>query len=440
MQPATTYRQSMRTGFYVAVIISLFILFLGWWFGSMNSILNMNDRVMAIGRLFGLLAGWSVVMEIILMSRVPFIERAFDLQEISDLHRLNGYALLIAISGHFGYQLIGYAQTAHLSWWAQFLAFNSYQYEDVLWATIGTLIFFGAGAISVRMIRSKMRYEWWYVIHMTIYFGILLTFLHQIKLGGDFIANFWFAAYWYALYILAFVVWAWYRVVRQFALFAKHQFKVMSIEKTATNTYSIVLTGKNLREFEYEAGQYATWRFMTPSLWYEAHPFSFSSSPGMEVLRFTVKASPDLTQRLLRLKPGSLVMVDGPRGNFTADRAAETPNAVLIAGGIGITPFLSNIRQLLHDGKNVSLLYAVRTPEDVAFSDELRQLQAYGLKINFFVDSAGQRITNDVLSQVAREDTTVYICGPDGMSKALVKNLKQLGISSKNIVTERFAY
>jgi len=440
MQPATTYRQSMRTGFYVAVIVSLFILFLGWWFGSMTSILSANDRVMAIGRLFGLLAGWSVVVEIILMSRIPFIERAFDLQEISDLHRLNGYTLLVSISGHFGYQLVGYAESAHLSLWSQFLVFSSSQYEDVLWATLGTVIFFGAGAVSIHMIRTKMRYEIWYLVHLTIYFGILLSFLHQIKLGGDFIANFWFAAYWYALYILAFAVWAWYRVVRQFALLVKHRFKVLSIEKTATNTYSVVLTGKNLREFDYEAGQYATWRFMTPSLWYEAHPFSFSSSPGMEVLRFTIKASPDYTKRLMKLKAGSYVMVDGPRGNFTADRAAETSNTVLIAGGIGITPFLSNIRQLLHDGKNVLLLYSVRTPEDVAFSDELRQLQAYGLKISFFVDSAGQRITNDVLSRVAHEDTTIYICGPDGMSKALVKNLKQLGVSSENIVTERFAY
>ncbi len=440
MQPATTYRQSMRTGFYVAVIASLFILFLGWWFGSMTSILSANDRVMAIGRLFGLLAGWSVVVEIILMSRVPFIERAFDLQEISDLHRLNGYTLLVSISGHFAYQLIGYAETAHISWWSQFLAFSSSQYEDVLWATLGTIIFFGVGAISIHMIRTKMRYEIWYLVHLTIYFGIYLTFLHQIKLGGDFIANFWFASYWYMLYILAFVVWAWYRVVRQFVLFVRHRFKVLSIEKTATNTYSVVLTGKNLREFDYEAGQYATWRFMTPSLWYEAHPFSFSSSPGMEVLRFTIKASLDYRERLMKLKVGSYVIVDGPRGNFTADRAAETSNTVLIAGGIGITPFLSNIRQLLHDGKNVLLLYAVRTPEDVAFSDELRQLQAYGLKINFFVDSVGQRITYDALSRVAYEDTTIYICGPDGMSKALVKNLKQLGVSSENIVTERFAY
>jgi predicted ferric reductase len=432
-------RRKMRMGFHTAIAVSLVLLFIGWWNGSITELLSANDRIMAIGRFLGLLAGWSVVLEIILMSRIPFIERSFDLQEISDLHRLNGYMLLATISGHFAFLLVAYASPLHLSLWSQFIAFNSGQYEDVLWASIGTVIFFVAGGLSVRLIRSRMRYEWWYLIHLTIYLGILLGFLHQIKLGGDFISSSWFAAYWYALYILAFVMWLWYRVFRQVAMLIKHGFKVLAVEKTARNTYSIVVTGRNIRNYDYDPGQYATWRFLTKDLWYEAHPFSFSSSPSTNTLRFTIKASDDLTERIVRLKPGSYVLVDGPRGNFTPDRA-KTANAVLIAGGIGITPFLSHSRQLLHDGKKVSLLYAVRTADDIAFKDELRQLEAYGLNVYCFVDANGQRITDDVLKRVANQDTTVFICGPDGMSKAMTRSLKRLGMHRSSIVTERFAF
>lgn len=406
----------------------------------MQSLLSVNDRVLAVGNLLGLLAGWSVILEILLMCRVPFIEYSFDLQEISDLHRLNGYVLLGTISGHFAFTLVGYASPVHAPLWSQFLAFNGSQYDDVLWATIGTVIFFVAGGLSVRAVRSRMRYELWYLIHVTIYFGIFLTFLHQIKLGSDFIASFWFAAYWYALYILTFGLWGWYRVLRPAWLFSKYRFKVQAVEKTASNVYSVVLEGRNLRDFAYEPGQYATWRVLTPELWYEAHPFSISSSPGMDTLRFTFKASPDFTERMQRLRKGSWVIVDGPRGNFTANRAADTQNVVLVAGGIGITPYLSNIEQLLRDGKRVTLLYAVRSPGDVAFTNELRQFEARGLTIRLYIDSKGQRITDATLRDVVNDGTTVFVCGPDAMSKALVGSLSNLGLPAKNIVTERFAF
>jgi predicted ferric reductase len=440
MDTSLDYRNLMRSGFYAAVVVSLVLLLTGWWNGSITTLATMDDRMIAIGRLFGLLAGWSVALEIILMSRIPFIERSFDLQEIVDLHRLNGYSLLFTISAHLAFLLVGYADPSHLSLWSQFWAFNSSQYEDVLWATLGTLIFFGAGALSVRLIQARIRYEVWYLTHLAIYFGIVLTFLHEIKLGGDFISVFWFTSYWYALYILAFMLWAWYRLLHPFGLMIKYRFQVVRVEKAAKNTYSIILKGHRLQEFAYEPGQYATWRFLTPDLWYEAHPFSISSSPGTNYLRFTVKASADLMQRIIKIKVGSYVMVDGPRGNFTAVRAAETSNVVLIAGGIGITPYIATMRQFLGQGKKVSLLYAVRSYDDIAFVEELRQLEAAGLSISLFVDQQGQRITVDVLEQFARADTTIYVCGPDGMSRSLVKSLKGFGVAKESIITERFAY
>lgn len=439
MQTMADERRTLRKRFYFAVAVSLGIIFVGWWMGSMTHLSTFNDRILALGRLFGLLAGWNVVLEIILMSRIPFIEYAFDLQDINDLHRLNGYALLATISAHLAFLLVAYADPLHVSLWAQFLSFLGPAYEDVLWATLGTVIFIVAGGLSVKAIRSHLRYEYWYIIHLTIYFGIALTFLHQIKLGGDFIASFWFAAFWYALYILSFVLWVWYRFARPFWLMMIHRFTVVSVEKTARDIYSVVITGQNIRDFMYRPGQYATWRFLTPSLWYEAHPFSFSSTPGTNTLRVTVKASPDLIKRIVALKPGSPVMIDGPRGNFTADRT-ETNQAVLVAGGIGITPFLSNIRHLLNQGKKVSLLYAVRSVEDIAFRDELERLEAMGLRINCFIDDRNQRITDDVIKKVASPNATVYICGPDGMSRALVKQFKHHGVPSSQIITERFAY
>lgn len=435
----TTKRKLMRFGFYVGVLITLAGIMFGWWTMNGANLNSYADRLIAIGRLFGLLATWSVIIQIILMSRVPFIERNFDLQDNIQLHKYNGYALLATISGHVVFLTLGYALPMHISLWDQTITFNT-QYEDVLLATIGTAIFFVASFLSINALRTKMRYEVWYLIHITVYAGILMTFLHQVNTGGDFIHNFWFTAFWYALYILAFVVWLRYRLLNPLWLAYKHRFQVQSISQTALNTYSVTLTGYDIGVFDFEPGQYATWRFLSRGLWYEAHPFSISSPRGSNYLQFTVKTSPELTEKIASAKPGTSVLVDGPRGSFTAERAERTPKVVLIAGGIGVAPYLSTMSELLEKGKEVSLLYSAKANADVAFREQLIQLQTRGLKIRLFINELNQQITPEVLDSIAQDDTTIYICGPDGMSKAFVKTLRNLGFSKKYIITERFAF
>jgi len=435
----TTKRKLMRFGFYVGVLITLAVIMIGWWSMNGGNLNTYGDRLIAIGRLFGLLAAWSVIIQIILMSRVPFIERSFDLQDNIQLHKYNGYALLATISGHVIFLVLGYALPTNTGLFDQFILFNT-QYEDVLLASLGTVIFFVASFLSINALRKKMRYEIWYLIHITVYAGILMTFLHQINTGGDFIHNFWFTAFWYGLYILAFVVWLRYRMANPLWLAYKHRFQVQSIVQTALNTYSVTLTGYNVRDFDFEPGQYATWRFLSNGLWYEAHPFSISSERGADYLQFTVKASPTLTAKIASVKPGTSVLVDGPRGSFTAERAEHTQKVVLIAGGIGVAPYLSTISALLEKGKDVSLLYSAKANADVAFRTQLVQLQARGLKISLYLNEMNQQITPEVLQSVAQDDTTIYICGPDGMSRAFVSTLRNLGFSQKNIITERFAF
>ncbi len=436
---ATKQRAKMRRLFYIGLITGLIILTAGWWAGSGTDLGAPGVRLVAIGRLFGLLAAYSIILQIILMSRVPFIERNFDLQDTIDLHRLTGFSILGAISGHIVFLVLGYAAPTHTALWTQFIDMNT-QFEDVLWATVGTILFFAASAISLRAIRLRMRFELWYAVHLTIYLAILLTFLHQIKTGGDFIHNFWFSAFWYGIYILAFILWLWYRVTRPLYMFTKHQFRVHSVEKTANNTYSVYVSGRDMNHFAFMPGQYATWRILTGDLWLEAHPFSISSPRHGDLIRFTAKASGNFTQQLEHLQPGALVLIDGPRGSFGADRAQDTSNVILIAGGIGVAPYLSTAGILLDQGKHVTLLYAVQTDADIAFGNELIELQRRGLTIRTFIGDKNGRITDDILTAIETDDTTVYICGPDGMSRSFYKILKDNDFPVRRIITERFAF
>ncbi len=424
--------------FYVSFVAVLAIIMVSWWQGSGVQLTSSTDRLVAIARLFGLLASFCILLQILLMSRIPLFERNFSLEETINLHRLNGYALLFMIVGHVVFMTFGYRTGASTSLWQQFVLLNT-GFEDVYKATIGTVIFFCATFLTLRLVRKHLTYELWYLTHLTVYFAILLTFMHQVNSGGDFIKHTWFKYFWYALFAVVFGLLAYFRFAKMFIHAWQYDFKVQSIVCEAEGIYSIYIDGRNARHFQFIPGQYASWRFMTGYLWLEAHPFSFSQSPGHKLLRITAKISGDFSNKISQIKPGTRVLLDGPRGAFTS-HLAKNKSVTLIAGGIGVAPFMSKIPGLLELGKKVTLLYSVRDPQTLAFRSELKELQTQGLNLQTFVTSRGSRITTDILTSTISKQTTVFICGPDAMTKSLPIELKQHGLPKDNIITERFGF
>lgn len=438
MRRTVKYRRHVRFGYYLMFLILLSVALFGWWQGSSQDLGSVSDRLMAVGRLFGILAAFSVLVELLLMARLPAIDHYFDLQQIVDAHRLNGYSILFFISAHVVVLLVSYSQPTNLSLLDQFVEFNT-SYQHVLLASIGTAILVAAGALSVKLVRSRLPYEAWYATHLLMYVAIGLTFLHQVPVGGDFMASTWFGWFWYGLFAAVGLLWLGYRVLRPWFKLWRHQFRVHSVVPITHDTFSVFVTGQSIGKFRFEPGQYADWRILAPGLWLQAHPFSISSPYNNTFMRFTVKVGGDYTRRLAQVKPGTPVLVDGPRGSFGAERAEQAERVVLIAGGIGVAPFLSTANTLLAEGKQVTLLYAVKTFADAAFLEELKRLQGFGLVVLLYVADQHYRITPEVLAAHVAPNSTYYICGPDGMTLSFMQVLKQCGVADKQIITERFA-
>ena len=436
----------MRTKIYIySLLAAVFgVMAFGFYTGTMQSITGSTAKVIAIGRWMGIVMAFSILVELLLMARLPAIENNFDVDDISQVHRWNGYVLVYSILAHVVFLTVGYAWQQDNGFIGQFIALNT-DFEDVLLATIGSILFFVIAISSVRAARKAVRYETWYYLHLIAYIAVGLTFLHQINSGSDLITQDWLRWYWIAIYAILFAMLGYYRFIRQFVYMRRYNFTVSSVQQEAKDIYSIYMTGKGLARFKFRAGQYATWRFLATGYWGQAHPISISSPPGAAMLRITFKAtSGDFSQSLINIPTGTRVLLDGPRGAFTASRAS-CDNVLLLAGGIGVAPMIAMLAQLAKRHKKVVLVYCVRHRQELAFAADIRHLQQIYPNITCIAhesSTAGRITAQQALHYVDNDShgTSVLLCGPSGMADCLKTDLVAQGVPAHHIIAEQFKF
>lgn len=180
--------------------------------------------------------------------------------------------------------------------------------------------------------------------------------------------------------------------------------------------------------------------------WTEPHPFTISSAPEEGRLRFTMKVLGDWTRKVREeLEPGGRVTVRGPYGRFDTLKT-DNKKQVWIAGGIGLTPFLSKIRAMEPgDERQVHFVYAARNEEEAIFLDELKTRAAELGNITLYplFSDAGEFARIDVAKERLPDQLDAYeyfICGPKPMVDGLMKDLKNEGVQRPKIHTEAFEF
>lgn len=179
--------------------------------------------------------------------------------------------------------------------------------------------------------------------------------------------------------------------------------------------------------------------------WNEPHPFTISSAPGEDKLRFTMKVLGDWTRKVREeLQPGGTVQVRGPYGRFDATTAGE--KQIWLAGGIGLTPFLSKLRAMEKgDSRQIHLVYAAREAQDAIFLDELKDRAAELGNVTLvpLFSDEGNFARVDMMKQKLPDPLNTYdyfMCGPKPMVDGIMKDLKKEGVSRSNIHTEAFEF
>lgn len=435
------------------IIFSLFglntaFVFLVWLDSTGLSFPDPAYAILRLGGLLGLLSALAVLYQFILQCRLPVLEKYVGTPLIHRLHRYNGYAIFWLLIGHITLVTLGHSKLHEVSFIKQYFDQVLY-FPYVLLAGISFWLIMFVVIASITMVRKRLKYEYWYGIHLAVYAAILLGFLHQIKNGTTLLMTDWFKTYWIVFYILVLASVAYFRFIRLVLRYQKYGFYVDRVVPETKDTVSIYIgTKKPLPEKFFIPGQFGIWRFFDKNLWWQAHPFTISSGSPKNGLRLTPKNAGDFTADLQNIKPGTKLFFDGPHGVFTTERF-ENKKLLLIAGGIGITPIRSMLEGLDAQAKNAIVLHAVKTPTDKPLAKELSAIaRKTGAEIHYIYSEkapSGEKIRHidaDVLKQLvgSPKGRAVALCGPPPMMDAVEKELVKFGIKKQDIYSERFDF
>ncbi|HJW21847.1 MAG TPA: ferredoxin reductase family protein, partial [Candidatus Limnocylindrales bacterium] len=260
--------------------------------GGLDELATLGGVLTAIGQLSGLYAAYLALVQLVLMSRSPWLDQLFGMDRLAWAHRWLGFATVWLIVAHGIFTVTGYALGDNASIVAEAWTIVT-TYAWVLPATIGGVLFVAVGISSMAAARRQMSYETWFVLHLLTYVAIALGFLHQLFVGSDFMHDPLARVYWSALYVATVGLILAFRVGQPVLLNLRHRLVVGRVVREGPGLISVYVTGRDLDRLPVRSGQYFNWRFLHGREWWHAHPYSLSSAPNGRWLRITVKALGD---------------------------------------------------------------------------------------------------------------------------------------------------
>jgi ferredoxin-NADP reductase len=237
---------------------------------------------------------------------------------------------------------------------------------------------------------------------------------------------------------------------------ANYKVKLTKKEEASEGTMAFYFTKP--QGFDFQAGQFIDLTLIGPAetdAEGNTRAFTLASPPYEDYLMVATRLRNTAFKRVLRDAPMGLeVSVEGPMGSFTLHRNTAKP-AVFLAGGIGITPFLSIIRQAAKEQaqRTIHLFYSNRRPEDSAFLEQLAGLALESTGIHLVATMtemeksqrpwAGEKgfiykamLLRNIPSLIG---PIYYIAGPPGMVAAMRQTLADAGVDEDDLRTEEFS-
>lgn len=432
------------TKHFSMILLSLFPV--AFFFGQflLSGFFTEHDVLWVLGIILGLLSYILIWWQYILGIRPVAALLSKDFLATNKIHRLLGkygfvFFVLHPVVLIIDFELRGFSllNLSFANAYDTFIAFGKIAFALLI------VIF-----ITSVFLRNTISWRSWKRIHFLNYIILPLIFFHSVNVGTAF-ANRGLELYWYLLFFV-FIIATLYRLLFQLG-FTKYRYQVRAVVPVTYNTNTLVLAPLARRLLP-KRGQFI---YLQLNKFGEAHPFTvshFDETSGE--LSITPKASGAFSTKLQETKPGQEVLIDGPYGVFTEEAYSTSRPIILIAGGIGITPFLRFIEyfQANQDKfKRIYLFYGNKSENDIAFRDVIDTI---GRNSNFKVvhvlsgaEAVGIGIEKgfisvELIKKYVKEDLKFYdffVCGPPVMMEKLEEAFVIEGLDMKNIYTEKFS-
>ena len=423
-----------------------------WWVtgGGVRDLADWDTGLTSVGRLAGLLASDLLLVQVLLMARVPVLESAFGQDRLARHHRVVGFTSFDLLLAHLVLITWGYA-AGELSATPATLWELTVDYPGMLLAVAGTVCLVMVVVTSVRAARRRLRYESWHLLHLYGYLGAGLALPHQLWTGQEFLASPAATVFWWGLWAASAAAVLIWRVALPLWRSARHRVRVTSVVPEGDGVVSVYMTGRRMDALRAEAGQFFTWRVLTGPGWTRGHPFSLSAAPDGRSLRITVKELGDDSAALRHVRPGTRVLVEGPYGRLSA-RARTRRKVAFIGAGVGITPLRALAEELDCAPGDAVLLY--RFSGRPLFADELSVLvRERGLEVvwlpgrrrgpdSWLGEGVGDVDDRTALTSwvpdIAERD--VYVCGPESWAEDVRRTTSAAGLPADRFHVERFGW
>lgn len=391
--------------------------------------------VTSLGEITALLGMSLFSLNLVLSARFKFMEDYFGgLDKSYIFHHLIGGLTFVFLLFHPLVLSLKYLQISANSA-AMFLL------PGASWDTnFGIFALFSMMLLLVFTFYIKLPYQNWKLTHKFLGLAFAFGLFHMFLITSDVSGSAILRLYMFTLAGLG-VMSLVYRVVLVGILVEKLDYVIEDVKELGDEVVEISLKAAN-KKMKFSPGQFVFINFMHEGVGKEVHPFSICSSPEEEILRLGIKSSGDYTSRMKILKKGVPAKIEGPYGRFS-HRWLASNKQVWIAGGIGVTPFLSMARNLKEADYEIDMYYCVRNEAEAVFMDELMVLSHDNKNfrvIPCFSEKEGrisaQKI--DESSHVKKDGKMVLICGPLPMMKSLKEQFVAMGVKKRMIRMEEF--
>ncbi len=306
---------------------------------------------------------------------------------------------------------------------------------------------FGLAALTLLIILLvltlyiKLPYQIWKLTHKFMGLALTLAVLHVFFIQSDVATNMPLRYYMLSICTLGLISYC-YRVLLYRFLVKRSKYIVSSI-LVEENVNKITLKPESLGINDFFPGQFIFISFDSLGITSETHPFSLTSSPSENEISIAAKSSGDYTETLKLLRVGSRARVEGPFGRFSY-LESHRKKQIWIAGGIGITPFISMAKNFTaNNGYDAILYYTVSEEKETVFAELLKNIDSNlpNFKVNVVATKSLGRLTANQVSEQMKDlkDRDIFLCGPPPMMKSLRSQFNDLGIRNSHIFSEEFS-